>query len=285
MSTLLTSANLSETTVEKADRPTPAEPAPGGLSFRVAGDAASVTAAWRVVYDVYLRSGFINANPHLIHTSAPMVSSHAAVLLAEADSQIEATLTAVIDGPAGLPLDSVYKPELDQLRRSGRRITEYGSFAHVRQLGSPDLETAAGAKPRAARLDSRVHASIVGLMRLAFHFGATRNSSDFVIGVHPRHVAFYARGFGFRPVGGLRTYPAVNDRPVVLLHGNLQESLARNPLPHALAYCLNNPVPIDMFKGRYDFSRAKPSAAHARLEAYLREKQGLLSRLRQRWAS
>jgi hypothetical protein len=174
-----------------------------------------------------------------------------------------------VDGTLGLPMDSVYKAELDTLRRQGRRVTEYGMFAHVRQL-------AAASRP-AGQDDSqypaaRVQSSVIHLMRLAFYFALTRNSSDAVIGVHPRHARFYSRAFGFRQFGPVRTCPAVNHRPVILLHANLKHSLQLDPFPHALEYCLSHPVPVDAFEDRYRFDPRELEGAEVSVHAYLHEK-------------
>ena len=108
----------------------------------------------------------------------------------------------------------------------------------------------------------RIKESLYGLMRLAFFFGFTEGSVDFVIGVHPRHARFYRRAFGFQQVGSERQYPMVRHQPVVLLHGSLKTSLQMRRVPYVLDHCLSNPVSPDAYKARYRFHRhvqANPS--------------------------
>lgn len=242
--------------------------------FRVARTLTEVASSWRMVYEVYLKSSLIHPNPYLVHTTPHHVSANTAVFQSTRGSTVEATLTAVVDGPLGLPMDSVYQSELDAFRSKGRRITEYGLFAHVRQItnAEPPITDEASSfddLPSSAR----VQASVIHLMRLAFYFALANSSTDFIVGVHPRHARFYSRAFGFDQVGQLRTCPTVNHRPVVLLHANLQQSLHRHPLPHALDYCLNHPISADTFTDRCGFEPHEMADSPTGIDAYLREKE------------
>jgi hypothetical protein len=240
--------------------------------FRVARELSEVLAAWQMVYDVYAGAGLINPNPFQVHTTPQTLSQCSAVFYSSHGQGIESTLTAVVDGALGLPMDSVYKAELDTLRRQGRRVTEYGMFAHCRQLAAAKPEGECGDCTEAQYPASRVQSSMIHLMRLAFYFALTRNSTDMVIGVHPRHARFYSRAFGFRQFGPVRTCPAVNHRPVVLLHGNLKQSLQLDPFPHALEYCLSHPVAVDAFEDRYRFDSRELEVAPVPLREYINDK-------------
>jgi hypothetical protein len=238
--------------------------------FKVARTIGEIAASWRMVYEVYLRSGLIHPNPYAVHTTRHHASANTAVFQSVRGTAVEATLTAVVDGPLGLPMDNVYQHELDALRRKGRRITEYGLFAHVRQLGEDASDSAA---PESMPSSSRVQASVIHLMRLAFYFALANNSADFIVGVHPRHARFYTRAFGFLQIGQIRTCPTVNHRPVVLLHANLQRSLGIHPLPHALDYCLNHPVESDLFAERFGFHPRELALSPTGIGGYLSEKE------------
>src|SRR5690349_17667085 len=87
------------------------------VRFRVARDLQEVLAAWRMVYQVYLGSGLIHPNPYSIHTTPQTLSQSSAVFHGSRADNIESTLTAVVDGPMGLPMDCVYKHDIDVLRR------------------------------------------------------------------------------------------------------------------------------------------------------------------------
>ena len=197
-------------------------------AFNVAVQPHEVTNAWRLVYQVYRRRDMIGVNPNQIHTAPQWMGQHTAVFYGRDDSGVVATLTATVDEEAQLPLDKVYGVELDLLRSAGRRLVECGLFAHARLLDHGD----AVAEPAAVR---GVGGSLCQLMRYAYYFGIFHGATDFLIGVHPRHEAFYRRAFGFSRAGPERTYPLVNNRPVVLMCANHAAVREANPRPWAMA--------------------------------------------------
>jgi hypothetical protein len=215
---------------ELAARPTT------GLTFRVAESLEQALSAWRMVYMAYRRAGLIGPNPHRVHTAPQACGEHAAVIAACIGPVTVSTLTALADNPQGLPLDRVYGMELESLRRDGRVLMEVGLFADRRKQLNRTAE------------------ALFQLMRYAFYYGLRTKVTDFVIGVHPRHARFYTRAFGFETMGSARTYPAVNNRPVVLLRGDLETKLKLNPLHPALDYFVRNPVATELFDRRFDFS-------------------------------
>ncbi len=245
------------------DIPPPSEPrddAPrltprgvSGLQFRIAQSQDDVCEAWRLVYLNYLETGLIKPNPHRIHTAPHAVGPHSVVIVGEISDLIVSTLTAMVDPPTGqgLPLDRVYRQELHQLRQKGRRLLEVGLFADRRRQLARSAE------------------ALFQLMRVAFYYGLNQKVTDFVIGVHPRHARFYVRSFGFEAFGQPKVYPAVNDRPVQLLRGDLELRLSEKPLHPALEYFVANPIDETVFTKR--FILQDQSLAETPIEAFLQD--------------
>lgn len=229
-----------------------------GLRFAVARKYAEVLEAWQAVYLAYRRAGLIDENPYGIHTVPQAIGPHAAVILGLLGPQIVTTLTAMLDSPLGLPLDCVYRNELDQMRREGRRLCEVGIFAD-----------------RRAHL-ARSLASLLELMRYAFFYAVCHDCTDIVIGVHPHHSPFYRRAFAFVPFAPTGRHPTVNDNPVVPLRLDLTEKLKLNPLPRGLAYFMERPLEKKAFEGRFDF--APERIRGTLLEQFLQYRQADLTR-------
>ena len=124
--------------------------------------------------------------------------------------ELIATLTLLVDSNEGLQTEALYGRELERLRRPGRRLCEVTRLAVDPDFSCPRLL-------RALFSSACEHGRS--------HFAA----SDVVIGVNPRHAAYYQRRMGFRQVGARRHYPRV-DAPVVLLHQTLGGLLAADAI-------------------------------------------------------
>ncbi len=208
---------------------------PAGLQFHCAQSLDEVLEAWQLVYIAYRRKNLIHPNPHRLHTTRYAAGPQSAVITGRIGPLVVTTMTAILDSPAGLPLDRVYLQELDALRKAGRRMMEISLFADRRE----NL--------------ARSSAALLQLMRFVWHWGMHEGVTDFIIGVHPRHARFYSRAFGFEPCAPERTYPAVNDHPVIFLRGEPAAQLIRDPMPRGLEFFAQNPISPEEFARRYRF--------------------------------
>jgi hypothetical protein len=221
---------------EAVEAEVPAEGPHTGLHYHVASSIEDALDAWRLVYLSYQRDDLIDPNAFGIHTVSQAVGPNTAIALARFGNLAVSTLSAYVDGPQGLPLDIVYHAEIEAIRRTGRHPMEVGLLADRREQVSRSVE------------------SLFELMRFAFYFAVEMSANDVVIGIHPRHAPFYMRLFAFEQIGGLKSYPTVKDRPVVLLKADIQRVLALNPLPKGLAYLVQHPLSGAAFKQRYLFN-------------------------------
>jgi hypothetical protein len=209
-----------------------------GLNYSIARSLDEVVEAWQLVYDAYYRDNLIDANSFGLHTVPQAIGANTSIVLGCLGPLPVSTVTAYTDGPAGLPLDTVYHAELQATRAAGRRIMEVGLFADRREHLN-----------RAAE-------GLFELMRFVYYFALYLPVDDVLIGVHPRHVPFYTRFFGFDRAGGMRNYPTVKDRPAVLLRFDMHSIPGRQALPKGLAYFVENPVSNAMFDRRFRFDEA-----------------------------
>jgi len=113
------------------------------------------------------------------------------------------TMGVQLDSPAGLPADALYQEEVDCLRRSGYRLTEFTRLAVDETAPSKEV------------LGALFHTAV-----LFAHI--VRGCTHVVIEVNPRHVAFYRRVLFFRPFGPER-HAARVDAPAVALVLDLAE--------------------------------------------------------------
>lgn len=113
-------------------------------------------------------------------------------------ARIVGTLSVRFDGPQGLHADLLFKAELDQWREDGVGLCEFGGLAVGRHSREP----------------KRVLAQLFHLGYLHAHRRA--GCERLVVEVNPRHVGFYQRCLGLRPLTPPRHNPRV-DAPAVLM--------------------------------------------------------------------
>lgn len=206
------------------------------MSVGVAEDMKQVLGAWQLVFRSYLREGLIDPNPFRIHFTPQAVNPDTCVIIGRISELTVSTVTVVPDGDAGLPLDSVYRQELDDLRRKGRRLLEAGLLADRREHIARSLP------------------AVLEIMRYAI-FRTYHTATDIMAGVHPHHTGFYKRYMAFEEMGPVRTYPVVNNQPVVMLRLPLHEKLRLRPLPKGLAFFMRDPVPASAYEDRFGFDQ------------------------------
>jgi len=223
--------------------------------FEVARSLDDVLEAWGLLYEAYVRVGFISPNPFELHAVPQAIGPHTLVMLGHVGEGVVSTISGIVDNPRGLPLDSVYPEELDALRAQGRKLIEVGLFGDRRIL--------------TGEADRTIHA-IFELMRYTYYFGAYLGATDFVCGIPPRRARLYSRAFGFRPVGEVKSYATVEDNPVQLLHAETAYARENYSRHRALAYFIENPISDSVFEGRFHFEEEQ--LAGSRLEGYLEAK-------------
>ncbi|HET7663113.1 MAG TPA: hypothetical protein VFK31_05680 [Rhodanobacteraceae bacterium] len=233
---IIRSVETSKTVIDITPRL--ARPAANGSDPRCfcATSLEQVESAWRLVYNRYTQMGLIDENPFGMHLVPHAVGRHACVIWGPEGPEVGYTMTLFRDNPMGLALDSVYASHLNELRRDGHRLLEVGMLADRRRNASRGI------------------AALFNMMRWAIYYGLHNDVTDIVIGVHPRHAAFYLRCYGFEAFAPPTTYPLVRNNPVVPLRLRLREALAKDVLPRGLAQARDNPLHASEFSHRFAFA-------------------------------
>ncbi len=202
-------------------------------TYRPAKSLEEVILAWRTVHQCYLKNGLVDENPHRIHLVPQAVSPATLVVMTEPPAEaLEddagdigiATISGYPDIGEGLPLDDVFATEMNELRAAGRNLMEVGLLADGRTGKSRCMETK------------------FSLMRWIYFYGIYAGQTDLVLGVHPRHVAFYKRFLGAVEFAAESTCARVKDAKVVGLRLDLVGSLVADPRPRGIQQFLNEPI-------------------------------------------
>ena len=165
------------------------------LQFKVASSRAELAGAFRLVHASYLRSGLECSNASGMRITLYHLLPTTTVFVGMLGDEVVTTLTLVIDGDGGLPMEAMYGDEIAQWRGQDLRMAEVTCLADRR------------------REFRRFLPSFCRLSRLMAQFARRQGVDQLLAAVHPKHARFYKRFLGFENAGGLRECPYVQNRP------------------------------------------------------------------------
>lgn len=159
-------------------------------------------AAFRLVYNSYLRAGLGQPNPHKMRVTPYHLLPTTEVFIATCDGEAVFTVSLVVDGELGLPMESVYGREVAARREQGLLVGEVTCLADRR------------------RQFKRFFPVFLKLSRLMAQYAWNRGLHELLAAVHPKHARFYRRFMHFETIGEERSYPTVRNHPAVALSLN-----------------------------------------------------------------
>jgi len=169
------------------------------IRYCLAANRAQREAAFRRVYLSYLRAGLMEPNRHQMRVTPYHLVPTTDVFIAVLGREVISTISLIRDGQLGLPLESVYRYEVDRRRAEGKLLAEVSCLADRRS----NLR--------------RFFPVFIELCRWMVQCARLRGVEELLVAVHPRHARFYERYMAFERVGDETSYPAVCDRPAVAL--------------------------------------------------------------------
>jgi len=138
--------------------------------------------------------------------------------IAKRGKKVVATLTLICDTPIGLPMDKLYRKELDTFRRKKLRIAEVSQFAVSRELYPPS---------KYSMFNFGKLIFIFRLFKILLDFARNIERIDrLCITIHPKHKNMY-KFLAFRKFGKKKAYDVVNKAPAVGLFLDIGDKLER----------------------------------------------------------
>ena len=193
--------------------------------YRIASTREEQAAAFRLVYNSYLRAGLGEMNAHRMRVTPYHLLPSTEVFIAEHRGKVAFTMSLIADGELGLPMDSVYGDEVDQFRLKGLRLGEVSCLAdcqrHVREFFPIFLCTC----------------------RLMAQYARYRGLDALVAAVHPKHSRFYRRYMDFHLFGCEKTYPTVRNNPAVAAW--LEFARLDREIPPTYKFFFGEKIPFD----------------------------------------
>ena len=98
------------------------------ITVQVASTVGDLEAAAAILHDAYVERGYIPAHPSGVRVTPHMLLPSTTTFVAKQGDRVIATMSLILDGPLGLPMEYSYGEEVDALRAQGRRLAEVGSL-------------------------------------------------------------------------------------------------------------------------------------------------------------
>jgi hypothetical protein len=211
---------------------TAAVPVPGlarNIHVKIASTRAEWEEAFELVANQYQARGYEPAGMSDLRFTSYHALPETVVLVAKAEGHVVATFSQVADNLLlGLPLESVYRTEIKQLRQGGRRIFETTCLAD-RDLSMREF----------------THV-FLALIQMAWQYGIAQGADTTVMTVNPRHRDFYTKVLGYVPLGPRRSYATVQGHPAEAYF--LDAELMRLKAPRVYQRIFGATLPADALR-------------------------------------
>lgn len=218
----------------------------------LARSRAELHGAFTLLYQAYLKAGLEAEKPSGIRITPYHMLPTTEVLVTKLNDEVVSTVSLVGDGFLGIPMQSMYPQQINDLRTRGLRVAEVGGLADRRD--SP----------------IRFIDNFKKMTRLLAQVAVARGIDALVVATHPRHARFYTRALGFEKFGDESTCPYAQGNPAVALFMHfdeqrgsaLHDSYFADPIPNRdLAVYHWDPDTRDYFKRILERDRRIVSAA------------------------
>lgn len=178
--------------LEEIDRP----------NIKIAETRDEWAQSFALVYREYIAAGYIKTpHPSELSLNSYNFLPETCVFIFRTYLTVISTLTQIFDTELfGLPMDDLYRPELDGLRAQNRKLTELSALATPKETRWCNL--------------------MVFLSKTMFEYSKLNEVNDICIMVNPKHVSFYKTMFLFDDFGPERFYARVG-APAVALRINM----------------------------------------------------------------
>ncbi len=183
--------------------------------FRPIKSKEEFIACSRLVHREYVRKQYMIPHRNQLRLDVHQITAKSTTFIALYQKRfILAALTLVEDSAFGVPMDKIYKAELDPLRREKQAFGEVTMLAANTDLLS---DPQSGFKPN----DQMI--ILLHLFReMICHATLTANLAILVACFHPRHALFY-EALNFKTLAGLKAYDSVHGSPAVAYNMRLAD--------------------------------------------------------------
>ena len=206
------------------------QPSLDDFTIRPARSVEEYLSAFNLVYKVFLKARFIKPSPAPFRLAPQHKHQDSRVFIGMYNNGQEEKLVYSVSlfpdsRDDGLPMDTVFKGQLDKLRAQGRFLVEAGHLASDASFRKKTMNI-----------------PMLGNKILFMYASRFLKADDIVIAVHPKFRWFYEELLLFEVLGEVSEYGYANDNPAVAMRLDLRTLKDR----YRVAY-KNIPISRSMF--------------------------------------
>lgn len=175
------------------------------VQFFLAETSTEFQNARDLVRRVYTGAGYIDAHSTDAELFKYIGQKGTLTMLAYLNGELVGTIS-VVSGESKLPMDIIFRDELDSFRTRGAHLGEACQFA----VDKVAFDRANDKGPmKATEFDVSL-----GLYAMVFHYGMRKGLDYFCFAINPKHRRLY-ESFGAYQIGNEKQYPSVNKAPAL----------------------------------------------------------------------
>ncbi len=187
------------------------------ITVKLAETTEEFKKAFELLHDSYVKKGLMEPHSSGMRCNIHSFLPHNAIVIAvDKNGNVIGTVSIIKDSHIGLPAESIYKPEIEELRsKPGREIIEISALSIA-----PDF---------------RKHSHTILFLLNKFLYIFSRDyfqSNTLIITIHPDASIFYKALFNFKKMGKVFSYEYVKGALAMLMYmdfsGNYEENLWKN---------------------------------------------------------
>lgn len=184
----------------------------------IVDNADTIKETYKLIYKEYLSRSLCKPNEQELFYNAYGFAPTTKTFILKRKDQMLGSVSLILDSPLGLPMESIFSREINDLRAQRRNLAEIGALA----LNSDHFN-----KKSYSFKSFKKQAYLFKLYKTMFDYArSTGKITDLVIGCHPKHTFMY-KYIGFETLTAPQDYHGANGAPAVLMKFNI-EQIKRN---------------------------------------------------------
>ena len=182
------------------------------INFRVARTKEELEDAAALVHREYAKKGYTKKSNSRLRLAIYNAHPNTTTFIAKAGNEVIATATVIPDSPLGLPMDEVYRDELNQMRKENKKLCEISMLASDTELFNDGISM---------MLNSKKLFLVFSLFKHIFDYTRECLKPDYIcLTINPRHKLTYDF-LRCKDLGGVKAYRGVNEAPAVAKYVDL----------------------------------------------------------------